>query len=258
MAETKRNIDDRSDDRSDVDGSDAAAPHGFHPTAAPTTIAPPPGPPQVEPRIAKATERPVSETPDLPTSGASKPHSSALTPEMLAGQNAARLVHPPLVEKPATFGTATPPQTIISASAVDGTASPTAEQTSKLVDRAIDDPGLSVAVMPHAAHMAIASTTGDLALHVRVRDGSADVNVSGSMAPLFDSKAPEVRTVLAGEGLNLGSFATDQQGQSQHHHQPSEAAVRSDPRPTLPNSRSTSGVTSDTDISDEHRIHVTA
>jgi hypothetical protein len=81
-----------------------------------------------------------------------------------------------------------------------------------ILDRATDDPGLAVTVLPHVAHVSIASSTGELALHVRVRDGNADVNVSGSMAPLFDAKAPEVRTVLAGEGLNLGSFSTDQHG----------------------------------------------
>jgi hypothetical protein len=150
-----------------------------------------------------------------------------------------------------------PPSIAVAASTVDGPAFTAAEQTSRLVDRAIDDPGLSVAVMPHAAHMSITSTTGDLALHVRVRDGSADVHVSGSMAPLFDSKAPEVRTVLAGEGLNLGSFATDQRGQSQHHHQPSEPGAPSDSRPAPASFRPTSSVASDTDISDDH-IHVTA
>jgi hypothetical protein len=111
--------------------------------------------------------------------------------------------------------------------------------------------------MPHAAHMSILSTTGDLALHVRVRDGSADVNVSGSLAPLFDAKAPEVRTVLAGEGLNLGSFATDQRGQSQQHQQPAEPFARSEARAAPPTSRPTSSIARDTDLSDDH-IHVTA
>jgi hypothetical protein len=266
-ANTKRDLDgrlhdrfdDRSDDRSDVDDKDAAPTQVPHPTAAPTPTAPHSQPPHVEPKVAKAAERPVSEPPDLSTSATHKPTSSAPTSELLLGQNAARLVPTPLVEKPPTAGTASPPPNAISASTVDGPASSAAEQTSKLLDRAINDPGLSVAVMPHAAHMNITSTTGDLALHVRVRDGSADVSVSGSMAPLFDSKAPEVRTVLASEGLNLGSFATDQRGQSQQQHQqPPEPTVRSNSRTALPSSRQTPSVGDTSDISDDHRIHVTA
>ena len=71
-------------------------------------------------------------------------------------------------------------------------ASTVAAERAGIVERAIEDPGLSVNVMPHSAHLSIAGDTGNLALHVRVRDGSADVNVSGTMAPLFDAKAPEI------------------------------------------------------------------
>jgi hypothetical protein len=96
-----------------------------------------------------------------------------------------------------------------------------------LVDRVANDPGLSVTVLPHAAHLAIASNNGDLALHVRVRDGNADVNVTGTMSPLFEAKAHEVRTVLAGEGLSLGSFATDQ-----HSGQPGQQSQQGRTNPT--------------------------
>lgn len=89
-----------------------------------------------------------------------------------------------------------------------GTTSTPAASLSRQV---AEDPELRVAVLPHAAHLSIAGKDGDLALHLRVRDGSTDVNVSGSMAPMFESKAPEMRAVLAGQGLHLGSFATDQQ-----------------------------------------------
>jgi hypothetical protein len=127
-----------------------------------------------------------------------------------------------------------------------------------LVDRAIDDPGLSVTVMPHSAHLSITGDTGDLALHVRVRDGSADVNVSGSMAPLFDSKAPEVRTALAGEGLQLGSFATDQRGSSQGQQgQPESTPRTNDLQPPPPPRRATTA-TPEVHISNDRRIHVTA
>lgn len=135
--------------------------------------------------------------------------------------------------------------------------SPLAAERAGLVDRAIADPGLSVTVMPHSAHLSIASDAGDLALHVRVRDGSADVNVSGTMAPLFDAKAPEVRTVLAGQGLELGSFATDQRGNSQSQQGNPERAPRTNDLPPPP-PRRTNTSTPEVQIADDRRIHVTA
>jgi hypothetical protein len=137
-------------------------------------------------------------------------------------------------------------------------ASPVAAERAAIFDRAIDDPGLSVNVLPHSAHLSIAGDAGDLALHVRVRDGSADVNVSGTMAPLFHAKAPEVRAVLAGEGLQLGSFATDQQGHSQGQQGQPEGAPRSSDLPPLPQPRRTSVPTPEPRIGDDRRIHVTA
>jgi hypothetical protein len=138
-------------------------------------------------------------------------------------------------------------------------ASPIAAERAALVDRAVEDPGLSMNVMPHSAHLSIASDAGDLSLHVRVRDGSADVNVSGSMAPLFDAKAPEVRTVLAGEGLQLGSFATDQRGssQGQQQGQPESAPATQYPHP-LPPPRRAATSTPEVHIADDRRIHITA
>jgi hypothetical protein len=136
--------------------------------------------------------------------------------------------------------------------------SPIAEERAGLIDRAINDPGLSMTVMPHTAHVSIAGDAGNLALHVRVRDGSADINVSGTMAPLFDAKAPEVRTVLAGQGLQLGSFATDQRGQSQGQQgQPENAPRTSEPHP-LPPPRRASTSTPEIQSADDRRIHVTA
>ena len=135
--------------------------------------------------------------------------------------------------------------------------SPLAAERAGLVDRAIADPGLSVTVMPHSAHLSIAGDAGDLALHVRVRDGSADVNVSGTMAPLFDAKAPEVRTILAGQGLQLGSFATDQRGHSQSQQGNPESPPRTNDLPPPPPRRSNTS-TPEVQIADDRRIHVTA
>jgi trimeric autotransporter adhesin len=133
-----------------------------------------------------------------------------------------------------------------------------AAEKKSIIDRAVEDPGLSVNVMPHSAHLSIASNTGDLALHVRIRDGNADVNVSGAMAPLFDSKATEVRAVLAGQGLSLGSYATDQQGGYQGQQgQPDNTPRTNDVLP-LPTPRRTTSSTPEVQIVDERRIHVTA
>jgi hypothetical protein len=133
-----------------------------------------------------------------------------------------------------------------------------AAERAEIVDRAIDDPGLSVNVMPHSAHLSIAGDTGNLALHVRVRDGSADVNVSGTMAPLFDTKAPEMRTVLAGEGLQLGTFATDQRGNSQGQQGQPEGAPRAADLQPAPAPRRASTSIPEVQVADDRRIHVTA
>jgi hypothetical protein len=130
--------------------------------------------------------------------------------------------------------------------------------SAQLVDSVANDPGLSVTVLPHAAHLSIASSAGDLALHVRVRDGNADVNVSGSMAPLFDNKGPEVRTALASEGLSLGSFATDQHGNQQGRPNQHEPPTAEPITPPIPSVRRTTGPAAQHVATDDKRIHVTA
>jgi hypothetical protein len=80
-----------------------------------------------------------------------------------------------------------------------------------LVEQAAADPGLQLGILPHAAHMSIESPEGNLALHVRVRDGAAEIRIAGNMAPLFEARAPEIQSALAGEGLSLGRFDLDDQ-----------------------------------------------
>jgi hypothetical protein len=126
-----------------------------------------------------------------------------------------------------------------------------------LYQQAAADPGLAVTVLPHAAHLSLVSNAGDLSLHVRVRDGNADVNVGGSMAPMFDSKAPEMRTVLATQGLGLGSFATDQQGGQQSSQQRPEPASAEPPAPSHTPARRAPAA-AESAIVDEGRIHITA
>lgn len=135
---------------------------------------------------------------------------------------------------------------------------PVAVEAASIYQRAAEDSGLAVTVLPHVAHLSFNSDDGDLSLHVRVRDGNADVNVSGSMAPIFESKAPEMRTVLANQGLGLGSFAADQHGQGRHPQQHPES-VPSEPHHahTAPAARPRTNAGESVSI-DEGRIHITA
>ena len=131
-------------------------------------------------------------------------------------------------------------------------------ERANLLQQAVADSGLSMAVFPHAAHVSLVSEDGDLSLHVRVRDGRADVDVSGTMAPVFETKAPEVRTILAGEGLGLGSFATDQQGSHHHSQQGGDSASGASlPYSSAPKHQS-APTTSSIGVGDENHIHVTA
>jgi hypothetical protein len=109
-------------------------------------------------------------------------------------------------------------------------------------------------VNPHSARMAIESPEGDLALHLRVRQGSADITVGGSMAHLFETRGPEARAALASEGLALGRFDSGQPGGGQHGQPAPETPERSGeapapyrPSPSAPPPTSAEG-----------RIHVTA
>jgi hypothetical protein len=123
-----------------------------------------------------------------------------------------------------------------------------------LAEQAVRDSGLSMTVLPHSAHMAIESADGDLALHMRVRHGSAEITVGGSMAPLFEARAPEARVALAGEGLALGRFDLGQQGHGQQG-QPAPEAPEHSPEPPAPYRHQSAP--SDPAPTDG-RIHVTA
>jgi hypothetical protein len=69
---------------------------------------------------------------------------------------------------------------------------------------------LSGALLPHAAHLKVTSDTlGEVALHLRVRDGVAHVRVEAETAQALDARAPELARALAAEGLKLGSFEAE-------------------------------------------------
>jgi hypothetical protein len=128
-------------------------------------------------------------------------------------------------------------------------------QAAPLAAQATRDDGLSMNVLPHAAHMSIESADGDLALHMRVREGSAEISVGGSMAHLFDARAPEARAALAGEGLALGRFDSGQQGGGQQNQPAFEAPEAASEPPAAYRSHQTSPVPS---APGDGRIHVTA
>jgi hypothetical protein len=122
----------------------------------------------------------------------------------------------------------------------------------------IHDPGVKISIQPNVAHMAITSTEGDLSLHVRVRDGNTSINMTGSMAPLFESRGPEMRQILASEGLQLGNFVTTDgdQGKGSHHQPTPEPPVKQ----PLPHPQPVTHVTS-TMERNSHKsghIHITA
>jgi len=117
------------------------------------------------------------------------------------------------------------------------------------------DDGLSVTVLPHTARVAIESADGDLALHLRVQHGSAEITVGGSMAHLFETRAPEARAALASEGLALGHFDSGQQGGGQQGQPAPETpeASRATPAPYRPHQGPPLPATPA-----DGRIHVTA
>lgn len=82
---------------------------------------------------------------------------------------------------------------------------------------ALDDPSLRVSVMPQAAHINIETGgAGDLSLHLRVKDGVADVRLEGAATPLLVPRTDELRVVLATQGIALGSFDVSQDGNSKN------------------------------------------
>lgn len=76
-----------------------------------------------------------------------------------------------------------------------------------LFDQAAEDPSLRGATLGKSAHLTLETPgAGELSLHLRVRDGVADVRVDGAAARSLDIRPDDLRTALAGEGLSLGSF----------------------------------------------------
>jgi hypothetical protein len=69
---------------------------------------------------------------------------------------------------------------------------------------------LAGTILPHTAHLRLESETlGDLALHLRVRDGVAHVRVEGEQAAQLAGRGHELKQALAAEGLKLGHLEVE-------------------------------------------------
>jgi hypothetical protein len=69
---------------------------------------------------------------------------------------------------------------------------------------------LGGAILPGAAHLRLQSDTlGELALHLRVRDGVAHLRVEGEQAPQLLQHGQELQRALAAEGLKLGQLEAE-------------------------------------------------
>jgi hypothetical protein len=67
------------------------------------------------------------------------------------------------------------------------------------------DPSLRVVVLPNSASLRVETADGqDLSVHLRVRDGVANLSVSGQGSEAAVANAGELRAALAGQGLSLG------------------------------------------------------
>jgi len=105
-----------------------------------------------------------------------------------------------------------------------------------------EDPSLRMNVSPNAAAISIqTANAGDLSLYLRVRDGNAELRMTGAAAPLLERRSDELRLALATEGITLqrleiqttvtaasessasgfqASSSDRQQQQQQHAHEP--------------------------------------
>ena len=87
-----------------------------------------------------------------------------------------------------------------------------------LLAYASDDLSLRATVMPERAVLSLdTGAGGELALHLRIKDGVTDVHVSGEAAASLDVRPQDLRAALASEGLTLGSFESGQSPPQQSH-----------------------------------------
>ncbi|HUM13966.1 MAG TPA: hypothetical protein VLT82_23660 [Myxococcaceae bacterium] len=80
----------------------------------------------------------------------------------------------------------------------------TAEPVRLLPPELHADPGLQGAILPRAAHVVLqAGPAGEVALHLRLREGVAEVRLDGQAAPALARHERVLSTELASQGLQL-------------------------------------------------------
>jgi flagellar hook-length control protein FliK len=78
-----------------------------------------------------------------------------------------------------------------------------------------DTPSLQLSVFPQTSRMTLdVGAAGSLAMQMHVKDGVADLQVSGSAASLVDQRSADLRLGLNSQGIALGRLevATDNAG----------------------------------------------
>ena len=74
-----------------------------------------------------------------------------------------------------------------------------------LQEAALEDSSLRLTVLPHAASLRVSAPDGgDLSVHVRIRDGVANLTVAGPGSESAMAHSSDLRAALAGQGLALG------------------------------------------------------
>ena len=111
-----------------------------------------------------------------------------------------RLAPPPVAHAPTPAASREPRVSDLQVSA--GPAAPVS-----LLDQAAADPSLHAAAIGNNAHLHLdAGSAGSLSVHLRMRDGVADLEVEGTAASSLDIRPQDLRRALAGEGIALGRF----------------------------------------------------
>ncbi|MEA2696236.1 MAG: flagellar hook-length control protein FliK [Myxococcales bacterium] len=94
--------------------------------------------------------------------------------------------------------------------------------------QAAEDPSLHGALMNDAARVSLdAGAAGEITLHLRIKDGVADVRFEGTATQALEIRPQELRIALASEGLSLGGFESGQSA-------PRDGQLESDRRDSTP------------------------
>jgi hypothetical protein len=145
----------------------------------------------------------VDERSPRPTNEPPPAAAPAHAPEARALETAS--APPPPLAHPAQGDAAAPPPVLHAPPAP-----PLPPEAAPMMAHVADDPSLRLALAGGGVRLALEREGGeDLSLHLRLKEGSADVRVGGALAPLIEARVPEMQAALAGAGLSLASFDRD-------------------------------------------------